>query len=64
MAKFFTSNGIRNYLFPYKRILVDMVSYKLMKSNTIRMKDISDEHTRAFSDVTVGNSGEKGILSF
>ena len=64
VAKFFTSNGIRNYLFPYKRILVDMVPYKLMKSNTFRMKDISGEHTRVFSDVTVGNNGEKGILSF
>ena len=64
VAKFFTSNDIRNYLFPYKRILVDMVPYKLMKSNTIRMQEISGEHTRAFSDVTDRNNGTKGILSF
>ena len=64
VAKFFKSNGLSNYLFPYNRILVDMVPYKLIESNTIRMEEISGEHTRVFSDVTDGNNGTKGILSF
>ena len=64
VAKYINCEDLRNYLFPYKRILVDMVPYKLMESNTIRMKDISVEHTRVFSDVTDGKNGTKGILSF
>ena len=64
VAKFFKSNGLSNYLFPYNRISVDMVPYKLMESNTIRMQEISGEHTRVFSDVTDGKNGAKGILSF
>ena len=64
VAKYINSEDLRNYLFPYKRILVDMVPYKLMESNTIRMQDISGEHTRVFSDVTDENKGAKGILSF
>ena len=64
VAKYINTEGIRNYLFPYKRILVDMVPYKLMESNTTRMQELSGEHTRVFSDVTDGNDGTKGILSF
>ena len=64
VAKYINSEDLRNYLFPYKRILVDMVPYKLMESNTIRMQEISGEHTRVFSDVTDGKNGAKGILSF
>ena len=64
VAKYINTEGIRNYLFPYKRILVDMVPYKLMESNTIRMQEISGEHTRVFSDVTDGYGGANGILSF
>ena len=64
VAKYINTEGIRNYLFPYKRILVDMVPYKLMESNTIRMKEISGEHTRVFSDVTDGYGEANGILSF
>ena len=64
VAKFFTSNGLSSYLFPYNRILVDMVPYKLIHSNTTRMQEISGEHTRVFSDVTDGKNGAKGILSF
>ena len=64
VAKYINTECIRNYLFPYNRILVDMVPYKLLNSNTTRMQEISGEHTRVFSDVTDGNNGTKGILSF
>ena len=30
VAKYINTEGIRNYLFPYKRIMVDIVPYKLM----------------------------------
>ena len=64
VAKNINTEGIRNYLLPYKRIMVDIVPYTLMESNTIRMQEISGEHTRVFSDVTFGNNSAKGILSF
>lgn len=40
-----------NYLFPYERIIVDLIPYQLKKFNIFYMTEMSSSHTVAFSDV-------------
>ena len=64
VALYTLSEDTRNYLFPCRRMVVDIVPYKLIESNATRMKEISGYHTIAYSDVSDNNKGTSGILSF
>ena len=64
VVMFIRSDDIRKYLFPYKRKLLDMVPYKLMESNIVRMNELSSARTNAFSDIAVDKTGIRCVVSF
>ena len=64
VAVYTRSEGIRNYLFPCQRMVVDIIPYKLIESNATRMREISGGHTLVYSDVNDNNKDISGILSF
>lgn len=64
LSTYLRSEEICNYLFPYNRILVDIVPYRLLEGNLCLMEEISGDHTVAFSDVHLEDNSARGLLSF
>ena len=64
LSTYFRSEDTKGYLFPHQRVMVDIVPYKLFGSSIALMKEMSGDHTKAFSDVRIEKGVTRGLLSF
>ena len=63
LTAYMSTEGLKQYLFPYNRVIVDYIPFKLIKSNVPFMQGLHD-NTVIFSDVKNDSNIFSGVLSF